>query len=143
MTAPHTERYERRLFPPEQFSKASSVLNELSANGNKFRRLELKTSKATRPTDEAGRKRRERRRNSCAPSRTPPVRLARLRSRAIAIRVGAQAPAFSTMRRKSSRCWGQSVSDTGLVIAAEPGVDVGLGVGVSSGVGVGVVLDFG
>jgi len=36
---PHLSRHERRLFPPEQFSKASSVLNELSANRNKFRLL--------------------------------------------------------------------------------------------------------
>src|SRR5262245_58950647 len=33
---PHPSRYERRLFPPEQSSKTSSLLNELLANGNKF-----------------------------------------------------------------------------------------------------------
>ena len=35
------------------------------------------------------------------------------------------------------------MSDTGLVVAAEPGVNLGFGVGVFSRVGVGVALDFG
>src|SRR5262249_1508564 len=34
---PHQSRYERRLFPPEQSSKTSRLLNELRANRNKFR----------------------------------------------------------------------------------------------------------
>jgi hypothetical protein len=37
MTASHTRAgNERRLFPPEQSSKTSTLLNEVSANSNKF-----------------------------------------------------------------------------------------------------------